>query len=984
MAGLTLGGALLSSFLNVLFDRMASQEVLNFFQRKKLIRKLLKELETTLLSADVLLNDAEEKQLREPNVKKWLDELKQVLYEADHVTDKINTEALRLKLERGESGSKSSKFLNFVPAMFSPFDNAVKSEIEEILVRLRYLLAQTEFLGLKKVDRRRPSHKLHAPLVEEHDVFGRKDEKEAIIKLLLSVSGHKISVIPIVGMGGVGKTTLAQLVYKERSVQERFDLKAWVTISEEFDIFKITKTILETATSRKFEIEDLHQLQNELKKALMGKKFLFVHDDVWNENYELWDLLKSSFESGAHGSKIIVTTRSKIVASKMGNVQSYELQIMSDDDCWQLFSKHVLDNTGFDVQSDLLEIGKQIVKNCKGLPLAVKSIAGLLRSVSNLEEWRTILQSDVWELQFQENQKNNIVPALWLSYHFLPRHLKPCFAYFSIFPKDYAFYKTEKEKLFLLWMAEGILQPQEGKRMEDVGEEYLNALISRSFFQRSSRDESTLFMHDLTHDLATRISGEFRFMGHKYEDSHKLRSRTRHLSYMKGVDNFMEFEGLSEAKGLRTLLSLPLSHKNIYSKPMLTEKGVHELFLTTGGCLRVLSLSQSSIIELPDSIGNLKHLRYLDVSETKVAELPSSTCTLYNLQTLLLSGCRELTQLPTNISKLINLRHLMIKDTSLNEMPQQMCNLTNLQTLSDFVLSKNDGSRIRELGALQLLHGSLCISGLENVNDEKDALEGNLRSKQYLSELILRWDGETDDSIIERGVLDALRPHVNLKELKVSGYRGTNLPNWVADPSYCNLTKISLIKFTNCCLLPSFSQLVSLRDLQIYKFDKFLGLHDEVCGSTSLTNSFQFLVTLELSQMNTWEWSFFNGGDQEGDVFPCLKRLCLNSCRKLNVGLPVGYLPSLEEFTVRKCHEMVAVFPTSPDIDAAYPSLETLQIFFCSRLKSLSFSQGLPQALTSLDIFKCPLLSPRCQRGTGEDWPKIQHVPLIRIDRKEI
>ncbi|XP_062078929.1 putative disease resistance RPP13-like protein 1 [Humulus lupulus] len=1094
MAAALVGGALLSGFLNVLFDRLASREVRDFFGAKKVNRKLLKKLETKLLSAAVLLNDAEEKQLTEPNVKKWLDELKQVLYDADHVMDKINSEALRLKLEKGQTGSgKASKLLKFVPTVFILFENNVKRELEGILGALNFLLDQTVLLGLKEVDQKRPPHRLYSPLVEEYGVFGRKEEKEAIVELLLSDdvggNGYRISIIPIVGMGGVGKTTLAQLVYKESSVQRHFDLKAWVTVSEEFDIFRITKTILESVTLKKCEIEDIHQLQIELSKALTGKKFLFVHDDVWNENYQLWDLLKSSFESGAHGSKIIVTTRSKVVALKMGNIPMYDLQTMSDDDCWQLFSKHVFNNTGSDVQMELLDIGKQIVRKCKGLPLAVKSVSGLLRSVSNLEEWRTILQSDVWELQFQENQNNNILPALWLSYHFLPRHLKQCFAYFSIFPKDYTFYKSEREKIFLLWMAEGILQPQEGKRMEDVGEEYLNALISRSFFQRSTRDESTLFMHDLTHDLAIRVSGEFCFIDHTFEDLHSLTSKTRHLSYMKGFDNLKKLEGSFEAKRLRTLLSLPLSHKNLYSKPMLTQQGVHELLLTTRGCLRVLSLSQSSIVELPDSIGNLKHLRYLDVSETRVAELPCSVCSLYNLQTLLLSSCKALTHLPTNISKLINLRHLMIRDTPLKEMPPQMCNLTNLQRLSDFVLSKGDGSRISELGALQFLSGSLCIFGLENVNDVRDAAEANLGNKKHLSELILIWDGETNDSTKDREVLEALQPHVNLKKLKISGYPGTNLPNWVAHPSYSSLATISLTRLTNCCLLPSFSQLVSLRELQIYRLDRFLTIDDEFSSCTSpLANPFQCLVTLEVSRMSKWEWSFVDGGDNEGSAFPCLKKFSLNSCRKLSVGLPACYLPSLEEITIRKCHDMVAVFPTSPHIDTAYPSLEILQLSSCSRLKSFSRmglpsslksvdfrdcsalfanrmcwnlqrasslvnftvygspfggndevdmdsfpekgllpstlrclsisgfenlkalnskgfkhltsfqaltlqecpqlqclpNKGLPQTLTSLEIYKCPSLTPRCRRKIGQDWSKIQHISSIRIDRKEI
>ena len=266
--------------------------------------------------------------------------------------------------------------------------------------------------------------------------------------------------------------------------------------------------MFESVTSQDCNIKDLHQLQVTLKQTLMGKKFLFVFDDVWNENYSFWDVLKSPFESGAPGSKIILTTRSEIVALRMGNCQIYKLQAMTDEDCWKLFAKHAFYDVNIDVHSNLQEIGREIVRKCKGLPLAVKSLGGLLRSVENLEEWRKILQSDIWELQLQENLSSNILPALWLSYYYLPPNLKRCFSYCSIFPKDYV---IEKEKMILLWMAEGLLQPENGKRMEDVGEEYFQDLISRSLFQRLSQDGTTITMHDLVHDLAMFISGEFYF-----------------------------------------------------------------------------------------------------------------------------------------------------------------------------------------------------------------------------------------------------------------------------------------------------------------------------------------------------------------------------------------------------------------------------------------------------------------------------------------
>ncbi|XP_024027314.1 putative disease resistance RPP13-like protein 1 [Morus notabilis] len=899
-------------------------------------------------------------------------------------------------------------------------------------------------------------------------------------------------------MGGIGKTTLAQLVYNDSRVQDHFALKVWVTVSEDFDVFKLTRIIIEAITSQKCDIQDLYQLQNALKTQLMGQRFLLVHDDVWNENYELWDALRSPFNSGADGSKIIVTTRSEIVASRMGTVPTYSLPMISEDDCWNLFANHVFENRGSQIHLDLQEMGKEIVRKCKGLPLAIKSIAGVLRSLSSPEEWKGILESDVWELQFQENQKNNILPALWLSYQWLSPHLKRCFAYCSIFPKDYEFHEDDREIVVMLWMAEGLLQPERGRRLEDVGKEYLDALIAKSFFQRS-RDpfrRPILLMHDLVHDLAMRISGESSLMLNDCHDLDGLTSNICHLSFRKESSVVRILKALSKTKCLRTLLALPLSYTNerrsimILALPLsciirwsLSDTALRKLLPGAGGCLRAISLSRYAITKLPDSIGNIKHLRYLDLSHTKLKDIPSSICTLYNLQTLLLSYCDEITRLPTSMCLLINLRHLVIKGTRLKEMPPQMYKLKNLQTLSYFVLGENGGSRIKELGELESLRGSLCIFGLENVVDVGDVIQADLKNKEHLTELILKWKyGEIDDSTKERQVLDALKPHGKLKKLKISGYRGTRFPDWVAHKSFSDLVEVSLIECERCCLLPSFGQLPSLRKLEIADMNGLESIGDEFCV-TSLTKPFPSLESLRIRRMNLLEnWSF-SGVEQGGELIPRLREIYLRDCKKLKVGLPAGCFPSLETIQILACEEMVSVFPTSQvEIHSAYPSLERIKLDSCPRLESfsgmglpstlkqldihkcpmliadrmnwdlqrLSFLQrlwlegceeavdsfpeegllpstltslwiwsfrnlkalnrkgfqqlislqhlkiyyfeeleslpeeGLPLSLTNLFILGCPLLKERCQRGTGEDWPKIQHIPYIRIDSENV
>ena len=320
--------------------------------------------------------------------------------------------------------------------------------------------------------------------------------------------------------------------------------------------------------------------------------------------------------------KVIVTTRSKIVASNVGTISAYILNELSSEECWSIFEKHAFKNGSSSKFPILEEIGTQIVQKCKGLPLAAKTLGGLLRFEEDPRKWTEVLTSNIWDLP---TENNSIIPALRLSYHYLPPHLKRCFAYCSILPKDYEF---KKEELVLLWMAEDLLQQSEGNgRMEKIGEQYFDDLVSRSFFQQSSSNQSCFVMHDLVNDLAIFISGEFCF---KLEIDRPcvIKGRTRHLSYVRTTcDASEKFKVTYKAKGLRTFLGLDLSpfqrNRNRISTMMIDD------FLLTFKCLRVLSFSNyRNMRELPNSIGNLKHLRYLNLSNTSIKWLPDSLCTL--------------------------------------------------------------------------------------------------------------------------------------------------------------------------------------------------------------------------------------------------------------------------------------------------------------------------------------------------------------------
>jgi hypothetical protein len=434
MAGALVGGAFLSSFLQVAFDRLASPEVLDYLKGKKPVDRLLRKLKMELISARVVLNDAEEKQYTNPDVKEWLDELKDAAYDADDILDRIAFEALRCKLE-AESQTGTSKVC--------PFST---SELEEMLERLKDITENMNVLGLKEVAGGGGGVALPSPRLTtscpEKCVYGRDEDREAIFKMLQSddAGGDEICVVPIVGMGGIGKTTLARLLYNDNRVNESFDLKAWVCVSENFDSFKILKTILEEVTLSTCDIQNLNLLQTKIRDALKGKKLFLVLDDVWNENYNDWEELLNVFKCGAQKIKIIVTTRNENVASKVCTVPTHHrLKELSNDECWVLFAQHAFGNRESCEFPHLEAIGKKIVKKCRGLPLAAKTVGGSLRSNLNPTHWNKILKNHIWDLP---EAKSNILPALRLSYHYLPSHLKRCFAYCSIFPNDYEFEKT--------------------------------------------------------------------------------------------------------------------------------------------------------------------------------------------------------------------------------------------------------------------------------------------------------------------------------------------------------------------------------------------------------------------------------------------------------------------------------------------------------------------------------------------------------------
>ncbi|KAH7689316.1 P-loop containing nucleoside triphosphate hydrolase protein [Dioscorea alata] len=720
----------------------------------------------------------------------------------------------------------------------------------------------------------------------ERKIYGRNDEIQRLIEFLTgpNVNNGNVSVVPIVGMGGIGKSTLAQFTFNNREIKNYFDKKAWICVSNHFDRYRITKEMLHVISPNVqcCSTSNLDFLERELQRHLTGKKFLLVLDDIWSDEWQ-W-LLAPLQSSQAQVIKIIVTCRDPMVLRSMDERNKIILKGIDHQEYWSLFLNCAfVENNPDNYSRKLHDIGRRMVKKLMGSPLAAKTVGKLLGRDLTEKHWNAVLESDLWKLK---TDAHDIMPALALSYYHLPPHLQPCFVYCSLMRYHY----FEMEELIYMWIANGYIHESgiNSKTMHDIGEEYYHGLLAMGFFDKV--DSTKVKMHDLMHDLAQLVShGEICIYNRGKDE--KLSKNVRHV-YAQGL---IDLGLVCETNNLRTLVLKQVGGMS----PFLNREAFKRV--------RVLVIIDHNMQELPDDISHLKHLQYLDLLRTSIKSIPESLCGLYQLRVLKLP--QYLLTLPSQVHSLINLE---ILDT----------------------LNRKNGLMCTQLRNLNKLRGWLSIVSLEIIRNKKEATKVKLNERRHIKELNLHWNIDKVDRckhVVQEEVLEGLQPYPNLEQLYIEGYMGSKTPSWLMTPALQKLQKLYLFKCRNWACLPA--ALGLLASLKILHLNDIGNITIECYDS--MPEMFPSLEQLELRRatvsfksMSSSSRSLTTPGRSK--LFPRLQNLTVEECDEVN-GLLLPKLSTLEMLILKDSYGFQSQVPRCLQ---NLTSLTSIRLFFIKGLKT--------------------------------------------------
>ncbi|XP_078153783.1 disease resistance protein RGA2-like [Carex rostrata] len=892
----------------------------------------LKRLQAALPQITAVMGIAEALKMKHPDASQWVEQFRKAVEASEDVLDELEYIKLEdMVKDRDEAGGSASSSKKRKPCTIN---DDILERLKEAVTMLDQaangvgnLLQVATVLGIYDLFESRQqvgkviSHETTSFIVER-ELFGREVEKHKIIDWLKRPTDVRLSLFGIVGVGGLGKTTLVQFAYQEMRGSNHFDKTIWVCVSTNFSVEDITRKMVGELGENNCYNKPLNALQETLKENTHLKKILLVLDDIWDdEKRSKWEQLVAPLRFVKEGSKIIFTTRMKSVADLLASVistehESLSLQSLREQDLRLLFQSYAFHGFNLDNHRDLQAIGDQVLKMLRGSPLAAKVIGSLLNSRMDHQYWRRVLnQGSLFNLE----QAKDVVEVLKLSYYHLPANLQVCFRFCSIFPQDHQF---DKDDLIKMWICSGFIRQQSSQeeRPEDIGEDYFNILLRKSFFEyvekESWKGARRYVMHDLVHELAQNVS-----YGECCRIEHNDKSITIPTTVQHVYVHELEMEKVSHLENLRSLVvttdfMITFQYSFILPNNVIKKS------------LRLLKICRWGRSEMPKEISCLIHLRYLSsMGLHNNFDLLASVYKLYHLQVL---------EIPVNyivgnkgdnpnetkgiiqMTNLLRLRYMRLSN-EIMQIINGVHKLTSLQELNFFV-GQESGQHINELGTLKNLR-HLSIENIENIGHHTEAQSANLFGKNNLMSLSLKWTSESNHIHPEK-IIDYLKPPSSLMELTITNYNGQISPNWMEDLQPLNLSSLKLL---NCPLWKN--------QLFYWKIPYLKILHIHDCLNLDM------LPDMPLSLI---EFQIINVG------LISLPALYQNSSN--NTTAPLSLKSSLRVVQIIKCPKLIFLHGFLQQDNLDLQAIEELTINGCERLVHLP-THGFGK-LTSLKYLK--------------------------------
>ncbi|CAL4965236.1 unnamed protein product [Urochloa decumbens] len=805
-----------------------------------------------------------------------------VMFDMDDVIDHFMVRSQKLLLPPRMVCCSQSLF-SFITK--HSFDHRVAKRIKDINRKLDEIQKNRNMFGLERTNSQHFQvnvvDKSQTSPIDELEVFGReiRQATDDIVKRILSnFDENGPTVFGIQGMGGIGKTTLAQKIYNEQWIREKFQVHIWLCISQSYTEIGLLRQAIRMAGAACDQLETKTELLLHLMDTIRGKNVFLVLDDVWKS--DVWiDLLRSPFERCSNAN-ILVTTRNLDVLAGMHATYTHQVNKMNDYDGLELLMKSFRPYAQI---SEFTDVGYQIVKKCDGLPLAIVVVAGVLSTKRTREEWESIRDGE-WSIHGLPKELGG---PLYLSYSSLPPQLKQCFLWCALLPPNFA---IDRNAVVYCWVAEGFVRKGHKYSIYEIAEEYYHELIRRNLLQPKPEfvDKAISTMHDLLRSLGQYLTRHHSlFMN---AENNEALPNLRRISISSAVE---EIPSMEEQKCVRSLLIF--NNKNF--------KSIHTNIFRKLEHIRILVLSGTGILTMPESVGNLVLLGLLDLSYTEISKLPDSIGRLISLEYLSLRGCHKLDSLPVSLMRLSQICFLQLEQTAIDHVPKGIAMFQQLYYLRG-VFERGTGFRLDELKCLPNIR-HLWIEKLEKAKP-RGALV--LRESSKLKELGLCCTRGMDTynrtyyhaneiDKVEK-VYEMLMPSPSLVYIFLVGFPGARFPEWLCsepERKLPNLAHMLLNECISCSHLPPAGQMPELLVLQIRGADAVVTSEYRrrtpwercVQCSSFFFPKLELLRLIDMRNLESWSLSTGNLCDsmkaksRQLVMMPFLKRLWLKDCPKL-------------------------------------------------------------------------------------------------------